>query len=196
MSATVVTVRQADVPLASDDFSHSLALRKSLNRAQDRMTRLYSRVDDAKSPHFVKTVYDRSLQGMTLEPVQTTEASILRSYIQAFEQPNVQSQRVRMPAKIIWEQSFRASTSTMVLYGEPFYWKNDEILGRVLEHSQWSLLGYGETDAAAVRMLVERIFVTADALLPADGEMSPPVDKRGRALRRYLARVVRERAAV
>ncbi len=83
-----------------------------------------------------------------------------------------------------------------MLYGERFYWKNDEILGRVLEHPHWSLSGYGETDAAAVQMLVERIFVIADALLPADGETSPPVDKQGSALRRYLARVVRERAVV
>lgn len=196
MNAPGVSVRRADVRIASDDLSHSLALWKSLNRAQDRMARLYSRLDDAKSPHFVKTVYDRSSQSMTSELGQATKAFILRSYIRFHERPTVQSQQVRMPAKTIWEQYLRASTSTMVLYGERFYWKSDEILGKVLEHPHWSLLGYGETDAGAVKMLVERIFVAADALLPPDGEMGPPVDTRGRELRRYLARVVRERATV
>ena len=87
-------------------------------------------------------------------------------------------------------------TSSMVLYGERFYWKHDEVLGRVLEHPHWSLLGYGETDAEAVKMLIERVFVVADALLPADGEVRPPLDTNGKRLRAYLARVVRDRATV
>ena len=79
MKDSVLTAHQSDVPLASDDFSHSLPKRKSLNRAHDRMVRFYWRIDDTKSPQFVRTFYRHSLQRMTLESGQATKMSVFRA---------------------------------------------------------------------------------------------------------------------
>lgn len=84
-------------------------------------------------------------------------------------------------------------SASMELYGERFYWKQDDVLGRVLEHRQWSLMGYGTTDAEAVSMLIDRIAIVAQALLPSEGEADPALDSGGQALREYLRRVVRDR---
>ena len=84
-------------------------------------------------------------------------------------------------------------SASIELYGERFYWKHDDVLGRVLAHRHWSLIGHGQTDAEAVSMLIERIAVVAQALLPTESEPSPTLDPGGKAMREYLRRVVRDR---
>lgn len=79
---------------------------------------------------------------------------------------------------------------TTVFFGERFHWERDDVLGVVLTHRRFSLLGYGNSHAAAASMLVERTIELAKALVPRSGEELPSTDEGGRQLQEYLAHVL------
>lgn len=83
-----------------------------------------------------------------------------------------------------------ADDTSLVLFGERFDWQRDPVLGVVLKHGHFSLLGYGDSHAEAAAMLVERTIELAEALAPAPGEDSPPLDEGGRRLQEYLTHVL------